>query len=474
MKIGLYPRVSTQEQAREGYSIGEQIERLQNYCAAKDWTVYKIYTDAGFSGANLNRPGLTQLIEDVENHKIDMVLVYKLDRLSRSQKDTLFLIEDVFIKNNVHFASITENFDTSTPFGRAMIGILSVFAQLEREQFRERSIMGKEARAKEGLHHGGGAPTGYDYVNGQLVINEFEAMQVREVYRLFIDEHQSINAITKIMTPYSDRWKYEVRVRDVLKNPLYAGWTHCRSELYKGQHKPIISQTVFDRAQKIFESRSRSNPDAHPAFMNNSLLSGMLWCKQCGARYFKTTKSTKRSGKKYSYEKYICYSRAGNRKYMIKDPNCKNKILDKNYLDNIVLAELRNLINNPDEIQEIIKQQRSTAVPVKKKICEKRIAEIKKQMEKLTDLYIVGGIDIDFISNKIASLNAEQTKLETEIKSLEIPKPALTVSETREKLSEISSIIDTDNIQNLRQILTTLIKRIEIDNDDIYIYWNFV
>ena len=160
MKVGIYSRVSTQEQAREGYSIGEQVERLKNYCAAKGWILYKTYTDAGFSGANTDRPGMQQLISDVADGKIDMVLVYKLDRLSRSQKDTLYLIEDVFIKNNVNFASITENFDTSTPFGRAMIGILSVFAQLEREQFRERSIMGKDARAKEGLHHGGGAPTG--------------------------------------------------------------------------------------------------------------------------------------------------------------------------------------------------------------------------------------------------------------------------------------------------------------------------
>lgn len=130
-KVGIYIRVSTQEQANEGYSIQAQKERLISYCKAKDWHIVDIYTDGGYSGSNLDRPGIQKLIADIE--KIDMVLVYKLDRLSRSQKDTLYLIEDIFLKNNVDFVSMNESFDTSTPFGRAMIGILSVFAQLERE-----------------------------------------------------------------------------------------------------------------------------------------------------------------------------------------------------------------------------------------------------------------------------------------------------------------------------------------------------
>lgn len=472
MKVGIYPRVSTQEQAREGYSIGEQIERLQKYCEAKDWTIYKTYTDAGFSGANMNRPGLQQLIKDVESNNIDMVLVYKLDRLSRSQKDTLYLIEDVFIKNNVHFTSMTENFDTSTPFGRAMIGILSVFAQLEREQFRERSIMGKEARAKEGLHHGGSKPTGYDYINGQLIINEYEAMQVKEVYRLFVEEQLSIHAISEKMKTYSRRWNNETRVRTVLHNPLYAGWMRCRDELYEGQHKPIITQELFDHAQKIFASRARNNPNSHPAFEATSLLSGLIWCKHCGARYFKTTKTTKRNNKTYSYSKYYCYSRDGHRANMIRDKKCKNKIWDMESLDNIVLSELRNLINNPNEINDIIKKHRSVGIPAKRTACENRIEEIKKQISRLTDLYAVGGMDIESLSKKIAALNDEQMKLEDEINN--IPEPAITVDEAMDKLARLSDIIDTDNLSEMRQILSALIKRIELDNEDVFIYWNFV
>ena len=142
MNVGIYIRVSTLEQAEGGYSISEQTDRLKLFCEAKGWTVANVYTDPGYTGSNTDRPALTRLIDDVKNNRLEMVLVYKLDRLSRSQKDTLYLIEDVFLKNKVEFVSMNENFDTTTPFGRAMIGILSVFAQLEREQIKERMAMG--------------------------------------------------------------------------------------------------------------------------------------------------------------------------------------------------------------------------------------------------------------------------------------------------------------------------------------------
>ena len=147
-RIDLYVRVSTQEQAKEGYSIGEQLDRLRKYCEAKDWIIYREHTDPGYSGGSTDRPGLKALIKDVQSKRVDKIVVYKLDRLSRSQKDTLWLIEDVFLTNNVDFVSMTENFDTGTPFGRAMIGILSVFAQLEREQIKERTSLGRADRLR--------------------------------------------------------------------------------------------------------------------------------------------------------------------------------------------------------------------------------------------------------------------------------------------------------------------------------------
>ncbi|MDG3375034.1 recombinase family protein, partial [Vibrio parahaemolyticus] len=126
-RAALYERVSTTAQAEEGYSIGAQIDRLTKFAESKGYQVVNHYTDAGYTGSKLDRPGLKKMIQDIEHSKIDVVIVFKLDRLSRSQKDTLYLIDDVFLKNNVEFVSMSESFDTSTAYGRAMLGLLSVF-----------------------------------------------------------------------------------------------------------------------------------------------------------------------------------------------------------------------------------------------------------------------------------------------------------------------------------------------------------
>ena len=119
----LYVRVSTEAQAEEGYSVGAQTERLQSYCRAMGWTETELYVDGGFSGSNLERPQMKRLIEDARSGSVAAVLVYKLDRLSRSQKDTLYLIEDVFLPNGVDFISLNESIDTSTPYGLSLIHI---------------------------------------------------------------------------------------------------------------------------------------------------------------------------------------------------------------------------------------------------------------------------------------------------------------------------------------------------------------
>ena len=161
MMVFAYARVSTENQL-ENYSIEEQTDRLKSYCAARDWVLLHTYVDGGYSGGNTDRPALQAMLAQLRETHVDAVVVYKLDRLSRSQKDTLTLIEDELLAHGTDFVSINENFDTSTPFGRAMIGILSVFAQLEKDQITERFTMGRIGRGKAGYFHGGGnAPTGY-------------------------------------------------------------------------------------------------------------------------------------------------------------------------------------------------------------------------------------------------------------------------------------------------------------------------
>ena len=163
---------------------------LQAYCTSKEISEYEMYIDGGYTGSNLERPEIQRLMEDVKDKRIDCVIVYKLDRISRSQRDTLYLIEEVFNPNGIGFISIKENFDTTTPFGKAMIGILSVFAQLERETIYERTRMGMKERVKAGFWMGGGnLPFGYDYDRntGCLVPIPDKAEIIRQVYKMYLD-----------------------------------------------------------------------------------------------------------------------------------------------------------------------------------------------------------------------------------------------------------------------------------------------
>ena len=308
-KVALYIRVSTARQDQEGYSIPLQKERLIAYCKAKGWAVAGVFVDPGHSGSSLERPGIEALMEGVAAGKFDVVLVYKLDRLSRSQKDTLYLIEDVFMENGVDFVSMQESFDTTTIYGRAMVGILSVFAQMERETIAERTLMGRAGRAEEGLWHGGGTePIGYDYVDGELVVNKEEARQIQAVYNLFASGF-SVTEISRRMEGYKTKhgdWSHTSTIGNVLDNPLYAGTVHFDGVQGQGKHTAIVSREVDEKVKARRERLQRVEAAGDSAF----LLTGMIYCASCGARYFPHKRPSGRAV-------YSCHSRAKKNKKMI-------------------------------------------------------------------------------------------------------------------------------------------------------------
>ena len=463
MRVGLYPRVSGHEQ-EDNYSIPEQIDRMKKYCESRDWMVYKIYTDSGFTGSNMDRPGLQEMIKDVENGKLDMVLVYKLDRLSRSQKDTLFLIEDVFDKNGVGFTSMTENFDTSSPFGKAVLGVLAVFAQLEREKIKERTMMGKDSRAQEGKWHGGRwVPVGYDYTEGLLIPNEYEAMQVKEVADLFLKE-TPVRTIARMMTDKGylhkhGEWEAKT-IRRVLQNPVNIGMIKNRDKWHKGIHDSILDQKTFDAIQKLMEERRNQYGTTKP---HKTLLGGILYCKKCGARY------ARQRFKEYYYS---CYSRSKRMKKMIKDPNCKNAHHRADKLDAAILDEIRKLVVDPDRIAQVRENRPVSDVSGKIKSITSEIAKIDTQISKMMDLYALGTIDLDVISDKVADLNNTKTALSKELNSLNVPDTDNVM--TDEQIRNIAALMKDDlPLEDRRNIVQSLIYYIEIDDENVLIHWKF-
>lgn len=459
MLVAIYSRVSTAEQEKHGYSIGEQQERLSKYADAMGWTVFRHYTDGGFTGANIERPALQELIADVQARKVQKVIVYKLDRLSRSQKDTLYLIEDVFLPNGCDFVSMSESFDTSTPFGKAMIGILSVFAQLEREQIKERLKMGKEGRAKKGLWHGGSAPVGYRYnpATQALEIVETEAEQVRTIFKLFADGY-SLHEIEKALEGQETSfgaWSY-THIRKVLHHQTYGGKMKYLSESFAGAQTAIVDEDIFNAVQerlKEHDARWKTNRAPH----SKSFLSGMVYCARCGAKYHK-----------YQNGRFFCYSRSKIYPKAVRDPNCKNDSWSIAELEEAVFSELRQLRFNPAELRKRSEPKKDDKVGKLKADIER----LRKQRTRLIDLYAAGSIPFDEINSRSETISKAISAAEEKLAAMQEDKK-ISAEQAALKIEKIGDVLDAGTKGQKEAIVRELIDRIEVDGKTVHIYWNF-
>ena len=480
VRVALYVRVSTQEQAKEGYSIKEQIDRLQKFAEAHEWFVVKIYTDAGHSGANMNRPALQDMIEDIIAGKIDKVAVYKLDRLSRSQKDTLELIEDIFLKNNCDFESMTEKFDTATSFGRAMVGILAVFAQLEREQIKERMSMGIDARIKEGKWRGGAqVPFGYDYESAleKLVVNEYEAMIVKELFEAF-SEGKSLYSIQEQMIEEGhtlNNGKVDRRnLRYMLSNKTYCGYQRNHDQWIKALHDPIIDESTFEEVQNILdENRKRFDEAGYKTGIKaiSTNLGGLIYCGRCGAKFSKNQTGNAQYGYHFNY---TCHSRHKKVKSMIKDPNCKNKFYRINELDDIIFGEIKKLAIDPEYIKTVKKEAEKATDVQKIKAIEKQIDTISAQLSRFMDLYSLGTYDLDELDQKTKPLTEQRIKLKKELKKLKEDSKRITEEQVMHLVESFDEVLQHGDLHDRRTIIEQLIDKIIINGDKIEIHWNFI
>lgn len=474
-KVALYVRVSTTSQLEEGYSIEEQKAKLESYCDIKDWHVYKVYTDGGFSGSTTERPALEQLIKDAQSKLFDTVLVYKLDRLSRSQKDTLYLIEDVFLKNDIEFVSLLENFDTSTPFGRAVIGLLSVFAQLEREQIKERMQLGKLGRAKAGKSMMWAKTSygyNYDKETGSMTINEYEALTVKEIYSSYLAGMSITKLRDKINEEYPKQpaWSYRT-IRGILANPVYCGLNQYKGQTFQGTHKPIISLADFEQTQRELAKRQQtakelSNPRP---FQAKYMLSGLAQCGYCHAPLKVILGQKRKDGTRF--KRYECYQRHPRKTKGVTVYNdnkkCDSGYYDMELLEHYVLTRISQLQNDPEKIQELFSDDTSPAVD--RQAIQKQIDSLTLKLSKLNDLYLDDRITLDELRTKSSDFIKQRTALEEEIKKASTDKQAGRKDKI-EKLLDASSVLEM-SYDNQKVIVRELINKVQVTSDKIVIRW---
>ena len=303
VKCFIYARVSTDEQAAGQYSsIDSQIDICKHYIEIqkeKDWKFIHAYTDPGFSGKDLERPGIQNLISDIKTGKVDVAIVYKIERLVRSIKD-FYSLWDLFEAHNVTFVSATQQFDTSNAMGKLMLNILLSFAQFERENTSEKTRDKMKQRARLGKWHGGWLPFGYDYnkETKKLFINKVESQAIKKVFNLFIDGRKpseianllnarGVRTKTRTITTKDGNTKNigenrinEDFIKKIIAHPIYKGYVKFDDEEFKGEHQAILSINMWDKANKLLKpiqpKKIEYSKDTHV-----HILKGLAKCGEC-------------------------------------------------------------------------------------------------------------------------------------------------------------------------------------------------
>ena len=452
VKLALYIRVSTDRQAEEGYSIAVQTERLIAFSKTLDGEVsYELYIDDGFSGASLERPAMQRLVLDAKNKVITHVCVYKLDRLSRSQKDTLHLIEDVFLPNDIAFISVQESFNTSTAFGRAVVGILSVFAQLERENIYERTRSGMQKRVEAGFWPGGGGvPFGYDYdlEKGILVPNS-DAETVRQVYELYIRGYSLQNIANMLGL------KYEKLAAQIMLRKTNIGIIEYNGVEYRGQHEQIVSPEIYEKAMALHARRS----EGRLVTGTKHLLTGLVYCGVCGAKL----RYQKWGNRGY---KLVCYSQQISKPYLVKDADCDNETVWAEDIERTVIADLMAMT-----AEEIKPESEYPPVTLSETLNKKKLSlEIK--LKRLYDLYAQA--DNSILLDSIKELSAEIKNLGEKIEEEQSRGLwSRRADAAKEKLRNIKDTWIYMDTQEQRNLICSVIDKITITHSSVRIDYRY-
>ena len=420
MQTAIYCRVSTEEQATEGFSIHAQKDKLTKYANINDWDIVDYYIDDGISGKNLTeRPEVSRLIEDVKKGKIKNVLIYKLDRLTRSVKDLIYLIE-LFDKNNCTFNSQTEKIDTSNAVGRMFVKIIGIFAEFERENLAERVTLGYEQKTREGNYTNCNGVFGYDYIvgKGKLKINKNEAEYVRKIYNWYLEGESMLKIAKKLKdlnvpTKRGGHWNQST-IYSILTNPLYIGnirYGVGRKNGFEVSGKniiPIINEELFNNVNNLMKKRKKFQTRKYSS--DDTYYLSVLKCSLCGSKYY--ARQQLQSGKKY-----ITYQCNGHNNNSCNSPGFSHIKIENafiNYLDNIKDLEFdKNILkkekidinNSTSELKEQINKLNN-----KKKETIKLFATNEIDYNVFSEIKKVIDEKIEVLNNELNSFNKDNNQ----------------------------------------------------------------
>lgn len=435
--VAIYCRVSTEEQASEGYSISAQLQTLRQYAHLYGWRISGEYVDEGISGKDIKgRPSMQRLVADVERGTFQAVIVWKISRLSRNMLDTLVLL-DKFEEYDVKFISYSENFDTSSPIGKLVVQLMASIAEMERNTLSENVKLGMTQRAKEGSWNGG-VVFGYDSVEKELVINPKEAEIVQLIFTLYA-EGKGLKAIANHLNKAGYRTKrsklFSINgIATILENKVYSGkirwlqvenWDKKRRRgknpnpiVVEGKHEAIISDELWNLVQARRQSKSFKQRQSHEPF----IISSLLRCPDCGQGMVPAiTTYTRKDGTKRRYRYYVCGEFHNKGSAACKANSIKAYDTEDAVINRIIkfLCDPTNFIQTIENINEDTVQSN---LQLKKQfeIIEKELNEAKAMQEKYMGAFEQNLFPVSLLQERLQKVSKWKNDLEQKKNELSV------------------------------------------------------
>lgn len=481
IRCAVYTRKSTEEGLQQEFnSLDAQREAAEAFIISQKNEGWKAvsdrFDDGGYTGGNMDRPALKRLLAAIEARTVDCVVVYKVDRLSRSLMDFARMIE-AFDRNGVSFVSVTQQFNTTTSIGRLTLNILLSFAQFEREIISERTRDKMSAARRKGKWIGGHPVLGYDIdpKGGKLVINAEEADHVRTIFALYLElgsllpvlqETERRGLLTKRWTTEDGKVRGGQRIskgtlHGILTNALYTGMVEHKGSLYPGEHERIIDQSTWDR---VHETLQRNCTDKGASVRNKlgALLRGVLFCVPCGTPMMHTY--TMRNLKRYRY--YVCYN-AQQKGWQ----NCETKSVPAQAIESAVLDSIRRIGTDPklaeavaaDALDQVARRRRDLDHQLD--VERRSLRQINQSLAReAADTSVDSGARFDRIVGLQREIEATEQRLaELAAERKDLDAERINAEDLRRTLAEFDAIWSSLTTKEQEQMIHLLVAKVGYD-----------
>ncbi|MFH1022101.1 MAG: recombinase family protein [Planctomycetota bacterium] len=467
-KVAFYTRISTDEDHQK-YSLDAQKDRLEAFCKSQyddDWSLFKIYRDTE-SGTHMNRPGLEEMLYDASSKAFNVLLVFRVDRLSRKVRELAQMVDDL-TKNGVVLKSITEPFDTANAAGKMMLQMLGVFAEFEHATIIERTKVGMEKKAKGGNYVGGSVPYGYRLEPEKgLIIHEEEAVIIRKMFKMYSFGMEGASSICTDLNDagYRNRagkkWGRRV-VLYMLKNPIYLGKIRWREILYEGHHVPLVSKDLFEKAQKVLQDRNEESKGRQMHNNDNRLLTGVMRCAKCKSHMFGG--GARRNGRYIPY--YVCSKRFNLHE-------CDQDYIRADILESAVIQDIQTMFQD-ETFMARVREEANRRLGTEKPDVEKEISRVDSLMTKTqaaVDRYFeafeAGTLKAELCNEKVQSLQTRLAELAVERRNLEerlgrLGLPAVDREFLRKMVADFETVMESEDNVKKKNLLRHLVKKVLI------------